>query len=88
MQSQWNSVSIELIQIAGSDMLIFLDVMKPTNLTHLSDLTNEFRETSTDKWDHYDQDHDQGNWSSSVHNRKWQNPLLIANPIWEKVDVL
>ena len=28
-------------------MLIFLDVINPTNLTNLSDLTSEFRETST-----------------------------------------
>ena len=27
-------------------MLIFLNVINPTNLTNLSDLTSEFRETS------------------------------------------
>ena len=29
-----------------SHMLIFLNVINPTNLTDLSDLTSEFRETS------------------------------------------
>ena len=29
-------------------MLIFLNVIDPTNLTNLSDLTSEFRETSTE----------------------------------------
>ena len=28
-------------------MLIFLNVINPTNLTNLSDLTSEFRETSS-----------------------------------------
>ena len=30
-------------------MLIFLNVINPTNLTDLSDLISEFRETSTEK---------------------------------------
>ena len=31
-------------------MLIFLNVVNPTNLTDLSDLINEFRENSNEWW--------------------------------------